>query len=196
MPFKKEGPGDYVGPSGKHFNLAQVRLYYAGGGKFPGQKGEGKMKKYAEGGGVDDNEKPKEPFKVEIPPLTPGAMEPSEKTRFGPSDPKVQAEEVKRTFHPRENYAKGGAVHGDEAEDRKLFGKMIKEYESREDAKGKGPKTASYAAGGAVLAHSGDFFKTPDTFRTDKQKQDYSNKGGEKTQAKEKSEVKQNRPRG
>jgi len=92
-------------------------------------------------------------------------------------------------------YAAGGQVHSDEAEDRKLFGKMIREYESREDAKGKGAKTASYAAGGAVLAHSGDFFKTPDTFRTDKQKQDYSDKGGEKAQAKPKSEVKQNKPR-
>ena len=39
MPFKKQGPDDYVGPSGKHFNLDQVRLYYAGGGAFPGQKG-------------------------------------------------------------------------------------------------------------------------------------------------------------
>lgn len=35
MPFKKVGDDDYVGPSGKHFNLAQVRLYYSNGGKFP-----------------------------------------------------------------------------------------------------------------------------------------------------------------
>ena len=34
MPFKKVGKDDYVGPSGKHFNLAQVQLYYARGGTF------------------------------------------------------------------------------------------------------------------------------------------------------------------
>ena len=38
MPFKKIGKDDYVSPSGRHFNQAQVRLYYAGGGKFPGEK--------------------------------------------------------------------------------------------------------------------------------------------------------------
>ena len=37
MPFKKVGPNDYTSPSGRHFNQAQVRLYYAGDG-FPGQK--------------------------------------------------------------------------------------------------------------------------------------------------------------
>lgn len=34
MPFEKVGDDDYVGPSGKHFNLAQVRLYYSQGGTF------------------------------------------------------------------------------------------------------------------------------------------------------------------
>lgn len=38
MPFKKVGADDYTGPSGKHFNINQVRLYYARGGSFPGQK--------------------------------------------------------------------------------------------------------------------------------------------------------------
>src|SRR5258708_210015 len=38
MPFKKVGDNDYTSPSGRHFNSAQVRLYYAGGGKFPGEK--------------------------------------------------------------------------------------------------------------------------------------------------------------
>ena len=38
MPFQKVGDNDYVGPSGHHFNLNQVRLYYANGSKFPGQK--------------------------------------------------------------------------------------------------------------------------------------------------------------
>src|SRR5215475_8330245 len=39
MPFKKVGTNDYTGPSGRHFNKAQVRLYYAHGGRFPGQQG-------------------------------------------------------------------------------------------------------------------------------------------------------------
>ena len=61
MPFKKVGDNEYTGPSGKHFNSAQVRLYYSNGGHFPGQKyGEGGMikgmkpvnMKYAEGGPV------------------------------------------------------------------------------------------------------------------------------------------------
>jgi hypothetical protein len=37
MPFKKVGTNDYTGPTGKHFDLNQVRLYYANGGAFPGQ---------------------------------------------------------------------------------------------------------------------------------------------------------------
>ena len=63
MPFKKVGTDDYTSPSGRHFNSAQVRLYYSNGGKFPGQKMEnGGMvlakgmipvnMKYAEGGPV------------------------------------------------------------------------------------------------------------------------------------------------
>ena len=39
MPFTKIGRDQYQGPSGKKFNLNQVRLYYAEGGHFPGQKG-------------------------------------------------------------------------------------------------------------------------------------------------------------
>jgi len=38
MPFKKIGENKYQGPSGKVFNQNQVRLYYARGGSFPGQK--------------------------------------------------------------------------------------------------------------------------------------------------------------
>lgn len=34
MPFEKVADDDYVGPSGRHFTLAQVRLYYSGGGTF------------------------------------------------------------------------------------------------------------------------------------------------------------------
>lgn len=39
MPFKKVGD-HYVSPTGRHFTAAQVRLYYAHGGKFPGAKRE------------------------------------------------------------------------------------------------------------------------------------------------------------
>jgi len=38
MPFSKVGPDKYVSPSGHTFNGAQVRLYYAHGGAFPGEK--------------------------------------------------------------------------------------------------------------------------------------------------------------
>lgn len=48
MPFTKVGKDDYTSPSGRHFNGAQVRLWHAQGGKFPGQKGEGEMS-YAKG---------------------------------------------------------------------------------------------------------------------------------------------------
>ena len=39
MPFRKVGPNEYESPSGRKFNSAQVRLYYAKGGHFPGQAG-------------------------------------------------------------------------------------------------------------------------------------------------------------
>jgi hypothetical protein len=46
MPFQKVGSDDYQSPSGRHFNGAQVRLWYANGEKFPGQKqSEGSMSK-------------------------------------------------------------------------------------------------------------------------------------------------------
>lgn len=35
---KKGGANKYVGPSGKRFDIAQVKMFYANGGKFPGQK--------------------------------------------------------------------------------------------------------------------------------------------------------------
>ena len=41
MPFKKVSKNDYTGPSGRHFDLAQTKLYYSLGGKFPGQKKKG-----------------------------------------------------------------------------------------------------------------------------------------------------------
>ena len=38
MPFQKVGKDDYRSPSGRHFDKAQVELYYAHGGSFPGEK--------------------------------------------------------------------------------------------------------------------------------------------------------------
>jgi hypothetical protein len=57
VPFKKIGKGVYQGPSGRKFNLAQVRLYYAGGDHFPGQRGfKGtRIRKMAKGGVVPSN---------------------------------------------------------------------------------------------------------------------------------------------
>jgi len=61
MPFKKVGKDDYTSPSGRHYNSAQVQLWHARGGKFPGEKGPGEMSSkgsgpkvahYAEGGPV------------------------------------------------------------------------------------------------------------------------------------------------
>lgn len=51
MPFTKVGKDDYTSPSGRHFNGAQVRLWHARGGKFPGEKGPGEMS-YSKGGDV------------------------------------------------------------------------------------------------------------------------------------------------
>ena len=51
MPFTPIGGGKYKSPSGRTFNKAQVRLYYAHDG-FPGEKkaGGGVVKGYALGG--------------------------------------------------------------------------------------------------------------------------------------------------
>ena len=44
MPFKKSGKDDYISPSGRHFNKAQVQKYYAGGFKVtPHEKMEKSM---------------------------------------------------------------------------------------------------------------------------------------------------------
>jgi hypothetical protein len=42
MPFKKVSKNKYKSPSGRTFDAKQVKLYYALGGKFPGQKGKNK----------------------------------------------------------------------------------------------------------------------------------------------------------
>ena len=53
MPYKKVGTNDYVSPSGKHINSAQLRLWHAQGEKWPGEKhSEKAMKNYAKGGDV------------------------------------------------------------------------------------------------------------------------------------------------
>lgn len=45
MPFTKQKNGKYKSPSGRTFTKKQVALYYAQGGKFPGQKKDAKRKK-------------------------------------------------------------------------------------------------------------------------------------------------------
>jgi hypothetical protein len=39
MPFRKIAPNKYVSPSGRTFNQKQIALYYAKGGRFPGNPG-------------------------------------------------------------------------------------------------------------------------------------------------------------
>lgn len=51
MPFKKVGNDDYTGPSGKHFNYAQVKRYYSRGGHFA-KGGDVRSCSYAQGGPV------------------------------------------------------------------------------------------------------------------------------------------------
>ncbi len=43
MPFTKIGQNTYQSPSGHKYNQKQVNLWYAGGGKFPGEKGPGEL---------------------------------------------------------------------------------------------------------------------------------------------------------
>ncbi len=45
-------------------------------------------------------------------------------------------------------HARGGAAHSDEAEDRKLFGKMIKEHEGKVSGHKSGSRLDKYARGG------------------------------------------------
>lgn len=49
MPFTKitrgKGRGKFRSPSGRVFNKKQVRLYYALGGRFPGQKKKSSKRK-------------------------------------------------------------------------------------------------------------------------------------------------------
>ena len=59
MPFTKVGKDDYTSPSGRHYNFAQVKLWHAGGGKFPGEKGPGEEQRKARGGPVQRRDYPK-----------------------------------------------------------------------------------------------------------------------------------------
>lgn len=52
MPYHRVGPNDYESPKGNHINGSQLKLWYANGQKWPGEKqSEGKMA-YAKGGDV------------------------------------------------------------------------------------------------------------------------------------------------
>ena len=52
MPYKRVGPNDYVSPNGNHINSAQLRLWYAKGQKWPGEKHSEAKMSYAKGGDV------------------------------------------------------------------------------------------------------------------------------------------------
>ena len=43
MPFTKIGPNKYTSPAGNTFDRKQIQMYYANGGRFPGQKGMAEM---------------------------------------------------------------------------------------------------------------------------------------------------------
>ncbi len=45
MPFTKIGPDKYRSPSGRTYTESQVKLWYANGGKFPGEEGSGELPK-------------------------------------------------------------------------------------------------------------------------------------------------------
>ena len=49
MPYKRVGPNDYVSPNGNHINSAQLRLWYAKGQKWPGEKHSEAKMSYAKG---------------------------------------------------------------------------------------------------------------------------------------------------
>lgn len=109
MPFKHLEGDTYVSPSGRHFNGAQVRLWYAGGGKFPGQKhGETHVKShgaqqasYANGGPVIGAESKfmKTPNK-------------SEATRFGKKVDFINENDPDTSTATDELFAKSGEGQG------------------------------------------------------------------------------------
>ena len=64
----------------------------------------------------------------------------------------------KRAHEFAKHFKRGGKVHDDEAADRKLFGKMIKEHEGAEKPEGKkaGGRLDKYARGGAAKKKHGN----------------------------------------
>lgn len=64
----------------------------------------------------------------------------------------------KRAHKMASHFKKGGAVHSDAKEDRKLFGKMIKEHEATEKPEGKksGGRLDKYARGGKTKGKHGN----------------------------------------
>ncbi len=136
MPFKKTGKDEYVSPSGRHFNGAQVRLWYAGGGKFPGQK---QSEAHADGGKVgmmDDKNLPESSNVEDRRPLKGPSHHEDRTTPKEPLPPEVTG------YSPLQ---KDLGLH-----------QMNKAYSG---------KAASYAAGGPVIGKESEFMKTPDRFR-------------------------------
>jgi len=100
MPFRKVGKNDYVSPSGRHFNRAQVALYHVRDG-FPGQKKErgGVVKPYALGGYVKGGD---ERIQEDRPRGGPAI---TERSRF------MKTPDVFRTSLEEQDYPKGAKTH-------------------------------------------------------------------------------------
>jgi hypothetical protein len=56
MPFTKVGPNKYRSPSGRTYTKAQVKLYYANGGHFPGETMASGMHKMPDGHMMRDSD--------------------------------------------------------------------------------------------------------------------------------------------
>jgi|SRR5215467_2509648 len=100
MPFTPIGGGKFRSPSGRTFNKAQVRLYYAHDG-FPGEKKErgGVVKPYALGGYVKGGD---ERIQEDRPRGGPAI---TERSRF------MKTPDVFRTSLEEQDYPKGAKAH-------------------------------------------------------------------------------------
>lgn len=155
MPFTKVGKDDYTSPSGRHYNTAQVRLWHAQGGKFPGQSGPGE--KFENGGRVMAPMVPRpSPMginrgsQVVINRPAPPAPPPP-----GPITP------VSRPIAPPVKAGGAGVAPPSPAV-----------------SKGLTSGRAMYAQGGAVQGSRSIFMKSPDAVRTDKGVRQSYGKGG------------------
>jgi hypothetical protein len=95
--------------------------------------------------------------------------QPPRDDRDRPGSPKARDTDQGDDTAPPETYAKGGRVHGDEAEDKALFNRMMEKHMagSKKYAKGGAVEETCYAKGGEVLGRRREFMKEPDPFSAD-----------------------------